>query len=112
MITRTSSPWRESAFGSVPITSPSPPVLANGAHSDVTKRTFREPPRVAASRCVDAIVEMGEDVVPALDVREPRLAQPTSLQLVVETVEAQRVFIHPAGGVRDGRPGAHDERPV
>src|SRR5215813_10691327 len=112
MMTRTSSPCRESAFGSVPITSPSPPVLANGAHSDVTKRTFRGPPRIAASRCVDAVVEIGEDVVPGLDVGEPRLVHAPGLQVVVETVEAQRVLVHPAGGVGDRRPGAHDERPV
>ena len=40
MTTRTSSPRSPSAFGSAPITSPRPPVFANGAHSDVTKRTF------------------------------------------------------------------------
>src|SRR6266481_6941773 len=118
MITRTSTPRRRSAFGRDPITSPRPPVLTNGAHSDVTKRTFsgaatgREPPWVAASRCVDPIVEMGEDVVRGLDVRQPWLTHLTRRQLVVETVEAQDVFVHPAGGVGDRRSGAHDERPI
>src|SRR5262249_27898569 len=117
MITRTSSPCRRSAFGRAPTTSPRPPVLANGAHSDVTKRTFNggtagAPPWLAASRRVGAIVQLWKEVVLRLDVREPRLGDPILRQLAVETVEAQYVLVHPAGGVRHGRPGAHDERPV
>ncbi len=38
--TRTSMPSARSALGSAPATSASPPVFANGAHSDATKRTF------------------------------------------------------------------------
>src|SRR5215468_4221955 len=117
MITRTSSPCRRSAFGRAPMTSPRPPVLAKGAHSDETKRTFNEgtagaPPWRAASRRVDAIVELWEEVVLRLDVREPRLGDPILRQLAVETVEAQDVLVHPAGGVRHGRPRTHDEGPV
>src|SRR5215472_13424400 len=100
------------------MTSPRPPVLAKGAHSDVTKRTFsrtgtgRAPPWRAASRRVDPIVELREEVVLRFDVREPALGDPSCLELVVETVEAQDVLVHPARRVRHGRPGAHDERPV
>src|SRR5215813_1283859 len=118
MITRTSSPWRRSAFGRAPITSPRPPVLANGAHSDVTKSTFSgtatgpELPSRGVSRCVDAVVQLREDVVLRFEVREPALRHPTCLEFLVETGEAQDVFIHSLGGVRNGRPGAHDERPV
>src|SRR5215813_13683967 len=117
MITRTSSPCRRSAFGRAPTTSPSPPVLAKGVHSDETKRTFNgstagAPPWLAASRRVDPIVELWEEVVFRLDVREPLFRDPILRQLAVETFEAQDVLVHPAGGVRHGRPGAHDERPV
>ena len=38
--TRTSMPSARSALGSAPATSASPPVFANGAHSDATNRTF------------------------------------------------------------------------
>src|SRR5262245_12937122 len=108
MTTRTSSPWRRSAFGSAPVTSPRPPVLANGAHSDVTKSTFSGAatgpplPSRAASRCVDPVVQMREDVVLRFDVREPALRHPTRLELLVETGEAQDVFIHAPGGIGDG----------
>src|SRR5262245_45681672 len=100
------------------MTSPRPPVPAKGAHSDVTKRTFsgtgmgRVSPWRAASRRVDPIVEMWEEVVLRFDVREPALSDPRVLQLLVEAVEAQDVLVHPAGGVRHSGPGAHDERPV
>src|SRR5262245_41980385 len=118
MITRTSSPCRRSAFGRAPMTSPRPPVLAKGAHSDVTKRTFNgagtagAPPWIAASRCVDAIVDLWEQVVLRLDVREPRLGDSTVLQLLVEPGEAQDVLVHPAGAVRPRRRVAADSRPV
>src|SRR5215472_10594047 len=108
MITRTSSPCRRSAFGREPTTSPRPPVLAKGAHSDVTKRTFSgtggAPPSRAASRRVDPIVEVREEVVLRFDLREPSLGDPTCLQLLVETGEAHDVLVHPASGVRHGRP--------
>src|SRR5262249_46725073 len=117
MITRTSSPCRRSAFGRAPMTSPSPPVLAKGAHSDETKRTFNggtagAPPWLAASRRVDAIVELWKEVVLRLDVREPPLGDLILRQLAVETVEAQDVLVHPAGGVRHARPPTPSAHPV
>src|SRR5581483_6736775 len=108
MTIRTSMPSRRRAFGSAPTTSPSPPVLANGAHSELTTRTFSG----TASRRVDAVVHVRKDVVLALDVGEPRLADGSSAEVVVEAVEAEDVLVHPARRVRDGRPGAHDEGPV
>src|SRR5579885_2736712 len=106
-------PRRASAFGRAPTTSPRPPVLANGAHSEATKSTAREgdtgPQR---SGGVEAVVEVREDVVARLDLREPRHIDPPAAELLEEPVEAQDVVVHAPGGVRHGAPRAHEDRPV
>src|SRR5512137_903131 len=113
MTTRTSMPRSRSARGNAPETSASPPVLANGAASEVTKRTLRRRSgSVIRSGRVDAVVDTGEDVVLPLDVRDEGLVQLASLEILVEPGEAQHVLVHPTGGVGDRGAGGHDEGPV
>src|SRR5512137_35537 len=113
MTTRTSMPRPRSARGSAPETSASPPVLANGAASDVTKRTLRRRSGwIIRSGRVEAVVDAGEDVVLPLDVGDEGLVQPASLEILVEPGEAQHVLVHPARGVGDRGAGGHDEGPV
>src|SRR4051812_22819315 len=122
--TRTSMPSARSDLGNAPATSARPPVFANGAHSDATKRTFSGDAgtrlvggRTSAS--VYAVVDVRENIVARLDVLEPpdirrggsRL-QLVRAQVVVDLVELQDVLVDALGGVGDGRPGLHDERPV
>src|SRR5262249_28338937 len=101
MATRTSHPSLCRAFGSAPITSPRPPVFAHGEHSDATTSTFsggtgnRVRRRLdERSRGVDAVVEMGKDVVPGFDLVHPLLRHPTCLNVVVDAIEAEEVLVH------------------
>src|SRR5436190_10673448 len=117
-----------SALGSAPATSARPPVFANGAHSDATNRTFSGDagtrrrwggwPSVSAS--VYAIVDVRENIVPRLDIREPLDSctvvggglQLVCPQVVVDLVELNDVLVDAPGGVRNRGPGLHDEGPV
>src|SRR5947209_1665744 len=103
MTTRTSMPSSCSALGSAPTTSASPPVLANGAHSEATKRTLRGAAMPSArSARVYAVVEVREQVVARLQIRDERLGDARRVQLVIEPRELQDVLVDPARGVRDG----------
>src|ERR1044071_9585364 len=106
MTTRTSTPHRASAFGSAPTTSPRPPVFTNGAHSEATKRTFS---RRLRSRREDAVVQLGEDIVPPLQVPELGFVHGAALERVVEPIELDDALVEPPRRIRDRRPGLHDE---
>src|SRR5215831_16456639 len=112
MTTRTSIPSARSALGSAPATSANPPVLAKGAHSDETNRTLRMAAGPARSAGVDMVVDLRENVVPRLDVRQPTLVHLCGTQIVVELVELQDVLVNALGGVGHRGPRPHDERPV
>src|SRR5665213_2572571 len=114
---------RRSALGSAPATSASPPVFANGAHSEATKRTFNGAGtdlwigflarlNQRPSTSVYPVVQVRENIVPRLDVGQPGLAQLGGPQIVVDLVELEDVLVDALGGVGDGGPGLHDERPV
>src|SRR5512137_39348 len=113
MTTRTSMPRSRSARGRAPETSASPPVLANGVASEVTKRTLSRRSGVAIrSGRVEAVVHAGEDVVLGLDGGDECLVEPAGPELLLEQREAEHVLVDPAGGVGDGGAGGHDEGPV
>src|SRR5688572_24164206 len=113
--TRTSMPSARRSFGNAPATSARPPVLANGAHSDATNRTFSGAGTRGwgdLSASVDVVVDVREDVVAALDVGELAFVYARRAHVVVELVELDDVLVDALGGVGNGRPRLHDERPV
>src|SRR5262245_19507352 len=104
MTRRTSMPRRRSARGRAPATSPRPPVLANGAHSETTNNALSggaairrdEGNGVPASGRVHAVVDVREDVVAGLDRLEPLFAHRAGVQVVVQPREVPDVLVEPA----------------
>src|SRR5437879_265639 len=99
MTTRTSTPRRRRALGSAPMTSPSPPVLEYGAHSEPTKSTLSGGgmgPEYL--RGVEAVVYIREDVIFCLDVGKPPLVDVASQEIVVKAGELENMSVGTALG--------------
>ena len=50
---------------------------------------------------VDMVVDLRKNVVPRLDVRQPKLVHPVAPDVVVDLVELQDVLVDPLRRVRD-----------